>query len=167
MVIGYCRVSTQHQKITRQVSNINEVYPEALMIKEFYTGTTQERPLWEKLMGTIQSGDTIVFDSVSRMSRNSEEGFKDYKKLYEMGVNLEFLNEPLINTSVLKASQDNLLNISIETGNEVIDDFFKNFNKLGGKGSTIVAIAQRACHKSANGQNPGIDPLLLAAMTCA
>ena len=125
MVIGYCRVSTQHQKITRQVSNINEVYPEALMIKEFYTGTTQERPLWEKLMGTIQSGDTIVFDSVSRMSRNSEEGFKDYKKLYEMGVNLEFLNEPLINTSVLKASQDNLLNISIETGNEVIDDFFK------------------------------------------
>ena len=125
MVIGYCRVSTQHQKITRQVSNINEVYPGALMIKEFYTGTTQERPLWEKLMGTIQSGDTIVFDSVSRMSRNSEEGFKDYKKLYEMGVNLEFLNEPLINTSVLKASQDNLLNISIETGNEVIDDFFK------------------------------------------
>ena len=36
MVIGYCRVSTQHQKITRQVSNINEVYPGALMIKEFY-----------------------------------------------------------------------------------------------------------------------------------
>ena len=33
MVIGYCRVSTQHQKITRQVSNISEVYPGALMIK--------------------------------------------------------------------------------------------------------------------------------------
>ena len=46
----------------------------------------------------------------------------------------------------------------------VIDDFFKNSSKLSGKGSIIVAIAQRACHKSANGQNPGIDPLLLAAI---
>ena len=134
MIIGYCRVSTQHQKITRQVSNITAVYPGAILIKEFYTGTTQERPLWEKLMKSIQSGDTIVFDSVSRMSRNAAEGFKDYKKLFELGVNLEFLNEPLINTSVLKSSQSNLLNISIETGNEVIDNFFKGnvdlINKL-------------------------------------
>ena len=134
MIIGYCRVSTQHQKITRQVSNITAIYPGAILIKEFYTGTTQERPLWEKLMKSIQSGDTIVFDSVSRMSRNAAEGFKDYKKLFELGVNLEFLNEPLINTSVLKSSQSNLLNISIETGNEVIDNFFKGnvdlINKL-------------------------------------
>ena len=134
MIIGYCRVSTQHQKITRQVSNITAVYPDAVLIKEFYTGTTQERPLWEKLMKSIQPGDTIVFDSVSRMSRNASEGFKDYKKLFELGINLEFLNEPLINTSVLKSSQSNLLNISIATGNEVIDNFFKGnvdlINKL-------------------------------------
>ena len=134
MIIGYCRVSTQHQKITRQVSNITAVYPGAVLIKEFYTGTTQERPLWEKLMKSIQPEDTIVFDSVSRMSRNAAEGFKDYKKLFELGVNLEFLNEPLINTSVLKSSQSNLLNISIETGNEVIDNFFRGnvdlINKL-------------------------------------
>lgn len=70
------------------------------MIKEFYTGTTQQRPLWEKMISQLHKGDTVVFDSVSRMSRNSDEGFNDYKKLYEMGVNLVFLNEPLINTSV-------------------------------------------------------------------
>ena len=85
-------------------------------------------------MKSIQPGDTIVFDSVSRMSRNASEGFKDYKKLFELGINLEFLNEPLINTSVLKSSQSNLLNISIATGNEVIDNFFKGnvdlINKL-------------------------------------
>ena len=125
MIIGYCRVSTNHQKINRQVSNITSIYPEAIIIKEWFTGVTQSRPLWDKLMKTIKPGDTIIFDSVSRMSRNSGEGFRDYKKLFELGVNLEFINEPMINTSVLKSSKSNLLNISIETGNVVVDEYFK------------------------------------------
>ena len=134
MIIGYCRVSTNHQKINRQVSNITSIYPEAFIIKEWFTGVTQSRPLWDKLMKTIKPGDTIIFDSVSRMSRNSGEGFRDYKKLFELGVNLEFINEPMINTSVLKSSKSNLLNISIETGNDVVDEYFKGnvdlINKL-------------------------------------
>lgn len=59
------------------------------------------------------------------MSRNAAEGFKDYKTLYELGVNLIFLNEPLINTSVFDSTRNNLLNINIETGNAAVDDFFK------------------------------------------
>ena len=81
---GYCRVSTQHQRITRQITNISEIYPSAKIIKEFYTGTRQDRPNWTSLINQIKKGDTIVFDSVSRMSRNAAEGFKDYKTLYEI-----------------------------------------------------------------------------------
>ena len=66
-----------------------------------------------------------MFDSVSRMSRCASEGYKDYKMLYEMGVELIFLNEPLINSSIYDSTKANLLNISIETGNEAVDDFFK------------------------------------------
>lgn len=124
MIYGYCRVSTKHQRITRQVTNIKELYPAATIIKEFYTGTTQNRPLWDKLVKQIQSGDTIVFDSVSRMSRNAAEGFHDYKALYETGVHLVFLNEPLINTSIFDSTKNNLLEISVQTGNAAIDDYF-------------------------------------------
>ena len=122
---AYCRVSTQHQRINRQITNITEVYPNAKIIKEFYTGTRQDRPNWTLLMSQIKTGDTIVFDSVSRMSRNAEEGFKDYKTLYELGVHLIFLNEPLINTSVFDSTRSNLLKVDIATGNEAVDDFFK------------------------------------------
>ena len=125
MLYGYCRVSTTHQRIVRQVNNILELYPKAQIIKEFYTGTTQSRPLWEKLLKQLRTGDIVVFDSVSRMSRNSDEGFKDYKQLYEMGVELIFLNEPLINTKVLESSKSNLLKITVETGNAAIDEYFK------------------------------------------
>ena len=125
MTYAYCRVSTKHQRIARQITNITELYPKATVIREFYTGTTQNRPQWDKLISQIKKEDTIVFDSVSRMSRNADEGFKDYKALYELGVNLVFLNEPLINTSVFDSTKSNILSISIETGNAAVDTFFK------------------------------------------
>ena len=125
MIYAYCRVSTQHQKLARQITNITALYPTATIIKEFYTGTKQDRPSWNKLISQIKTADTIVFDSVSRMSRNAEEGFRDYKTLYELGVNLVFLNEPLINTSVFDSTKSNLLNINIATGNAAVDTFFK------------------------------------------
>ena len=125
MIYAYCRVSTTHQRIARQITNITAVYPTATIIKEFYTGTKQDRPNWNKLMHIINNEDTIVFDSVSRMSRNAEEGFKDYKMLYERGIHLVFLNEPLINTSVFDSTRNNLLKVDIATGNAAVDTFFK------------------------------------------
>ena len=125
MIYAYCRVSTTHQRIARQITNITAVYPTATIIREFYTGTKQDRPNWNKLINIIKKEDTIVFDSVSRMSRNAEEGFKDYKMLYELGVHLIFLNEPLINTSVFDSTRNNLLSINITTGNAAVDTFFK------------------------------------------
>lgn len=78
MTYAYCRVSTKRQRIARQITNITELYPKAIIFREFYTGTTQSRPQWDQLISQIKTGDTIVFDSVSRMSRNAQEGFKDY-----------------------------------------------------------------------------------------
>ena len=101
------------------------LYPTATIIREFYTGTKQDRPQWEKFIPQVKKDDTIVFDSVSRMSRNAEEGFKDYQMLYQMGVRLIFLNEPLINTSVFDSTRNNLLKVDIATGNAAVDTFFK------------------------------------------
>ena len=125
MIYGYCRVSTAHQRIVRQVNNIKELFPKADIFKEWYTGTTQSRPLWDQLTKRATNGDTIVFDSVSRMSRNADEGFADYKYLYNKGINLVFLKEPLINTSVFDSTKNNLLSISVRTGNEAVDEYFK------------------------------------------
>ena len=103
MIYGYCRISTPKQSIERQVRNISKEYPDAHIVREVYTGTrTEGRKEFEKLLRTIKPGDTIVFDSVSRMSRNAEEGFADYTQLYEAGVTLVFLKEPAINTATYK-----------------------------------------------------------------
>lgn len=97
-VYGYARVSSPKQKIERQVRAIRQAYPEAVIVQEAASGTRMERKMWGRLFSAVCSGDTIVFDSVSRMSRTAEDGFSVYEALYGRGVRLVFLNEPHINT---------------------------------------------------------------------
>ena len=104
---GYARISTQKQSIERQVRNISEAYPSATIITEAYTGTSIERPAFTKLLKVLKAGDTVVFDSVSRMSRNASEGWELYEDLYEQGINLVFLKEPHINTETYSKSLQN------------------------------------------------------------
>lgn len=101
-VYGYCRISTTKQKIERQVENIRRTSPTAIIYKEEYTGTTTNRPQWNTLKSKLKAGDTVVFDEVSRMSRNAAEGIELYTELFDMGVNLVFIKEPHVNTSVYR-----------------------------------------------------------------
>ncbi|MED9977913.1 MAG: recombinase family protein, partial [Faecalibacterium sp.] len=102
-VYGYCRISTPQQNIERQVRNITAAYPTAHIVREVYTGTAcRGRQELDKLLHCVQPGDTIVFDSVSRMSRSAEEGCALYETLYNRGVTLCFLKEPHINTDTYK-----------------------------------------------------------------
>lgn len=98
-IFGYARVSTKMQKTERQIENIKKAFPEAVIIAESYTGTKMDRPKWNELYKQLKKGDTVVFDEVSRMSRNAEEGFQVYKELFDKGVDLVFLKESTLNTS--------------------------------------------------------------------
>lgn len=103
-IYGYARISRKEQSIDRQERNIKAAYPEATVIKEAWTGTDIHRPAFERLTARVKAGDTIVFDSVSRMSRNSAEGVAAYMDLYGRGVELVFLKEPHINTATYRAA---------------------------------------------------------------
>lgn len=123
-VYGYCRISTPQQNIERQVRNIAATYPEAHIVREVYTGTAcQGRRELDKLLHTVQPGDTIVFDSVSRMSRNAEEGCDLYETLYNRGVTLCFLKEPHINTDTYKQALQRQVSTTPETGSAATDRF--------------------------------------------
>ena len=107
-IYGYCRISTHKQSIERQIRNIRSKHPKAIIFQEVYTGTkTDGRKKWEQLLRIVKPGDTIVFDSVSRMSRNAAEGFATYQELFDNGIELEFLKEPHINTAVYKKALNN------------------------------------------------------------
>lgn len=114
MIYGYVRISTKKQVITRQIANILKIYPEAKIYQEIFTGVTSNRPEWNKLKKIVKKGDTIIFDSVSRMSRNAMEGIEEYFNFFEKGIELIFLKEQYINTELYKEQLKLNENLNVE-----------------------------------------------------
>lgn len=126
---GYVRVSTMEQNIERQIKNIKALYPKAIIIQDEYTGTKMDRPEWSKLYSKLKKGDQVIFDSVSRMSRDAEEGFKVYQELYERGCDLVFLKEPHINTEAYREALKGSLNVDVKSGDQDTDDLINGIMK--------------------------------------
>ena len=125
MEYGYCRISKPKQSIDRQIRNIKTAYPNSVIVQEVFTRTRMDRKEWPKLMKRVGSGDTIIFDSVSRMSGNAVDGFTTYEELYNKGVNLVFLKEPHINTDTYKKALEN--NVQLTGGS--VDYILEGVNK--------------------------------------
>lgn len=127
---GYTRISRRSQNIERQVRNIQQIYPTAMIVKEAFTGTKiQGRKELDKMLKQVKSGDMIVFDSASRMSRNTSEAIELYQDLFNKGVTLEFIKEPHINTDVYKKALQNQIEVNAITGNEATDKFIDGIIK--------------------------------------
>lgn len=124
-IFGYCRISTRKQSIERQKRNIKKEYENAVIFEESFTGTKIERPVFDKLLKMVEPGDTIVFDSVSRMSRNAEDGFALYEELFNKGIELVFLKEPHINTATYKKALSN----NIKMTGDKVDVILEGINK--------------------------------------
>ena len=133
MIYGYARISTAQQSIDRQIRNIRAAYPDALVLREVFTRTSLERKEWQKLMRRVKEGDTIVFDSVSRMSGEAEAGFDAYQDLYNRGVTLVFLKEPHINTDTYREA----LEQEIKLTGDAVDYILEGVNKY------LMALAKR------------------------
>lgn len=101
-VYGYARISTKKQSIERQIRNIKGISPNAVIVQEVYTGKEIQRPAFDRLVKNLKAGDTVIFDSVSRMSRDAVKGYELYERLFQQGVNLVFIKEPQVNTDTYK-----------------------------------------------------------------
>ncbi|MGL5051465.1 MAG: recombinase family protein [Fusobacteriaceae bacterium] len=144
MIYGYARISRVSQVMQRQIDNINKDFKVDRIYQEAITGTTQDRKEWSKLKKIVKSGDTIIFDSVSRLARNAEAGVEDYMELFERGVDLIFIKERYIDTKVY--SEQMKANDSIQVADDdvnstVIEGIRKYLKKVARK-QIIIAFEQ-------------------------
>ena len=128
------------QSIERQIRNIKEQYPNAVIVNDEYTGTEMDRPGWTKLYKKAKAGDVIVFDSVSRFSRNADEGFQVYEELFLRGVELIFLKEHHIDTATYKKAIDGQVQVAINSGNVAADELIGNITSAINK--YLLALAK-------------------------
>ena len=125
-IYGYARACRPQQSVERQVRSIKEEYEDAIIVEESYAAPDTDCPEWNKLYKEVSEGDTIIFDSVSRMSRSANDGVKTYFSLFKRYVNLVFLKEGYINTSTYMESMNGRKLLQ----NEDKDKSFKGLNRF-------------------------------------
>ena len=127
---GYVRVSTMQQKTQRQIDNIKSFDANAIIYEEKQSGKDIEnRAIFKKLLDKVKSGDTIIFDEVSRMSRNADEGYNLYMELMQQNINLVFLKERHIDTDEYKRRTQNHI-ARVSSSNEKMDNLINGILDL-------------------------------------
>ncbi|NMV55545.1 recombinase family protein, partial [Lactobacillus reuteri] len=73
-VYGYARVSTTKQSLEEQLAELkNQGVRKANIFAEKFTGTTTNRPEFERLLKKVKRNDTIVVTKLDRFARNTKE----------------------------------------------------------------------------------------------
>ena len=134
---AYMRISTKEergkQKFTRQEQAIarwckenNIEIPERRIYRDDASGKSFERPSWKELLQDIQVGDTVIFKDICRFTREYENGFKEYMKLLDKGINLVFLDNPTISTEYIK----NMMGVAERQQNRIAKKSLKDTVEL-------------------------------------
>ena len=99
MKYGYARVSTRHQDLEGQLRQLEEEHCDKIFFEKI-TGTKSDRPEFQKLLQTIQTGDTLVVTKLDRFARSTQDALNTIKYLFEKGIRINVLNLGVIeNTS--------------------------------------------------------------------
>ena len=85
MKYGYVRVSTKGQNTARQDVLMNELGVDRVFVDKC-SGKNTDRPQFHEMMSLLKSGDTVVVESYSRMSRSTKDLLETVEKLNEVGV---------------------------------------------------------------------------------
>jgi len=100
MKCGYARVSTVAQDLEVQIQALQAEGCEVIY-KEKFTGTKTDRPEFNKVLESLQKGDTLVVKKLDRLARNTREGIEVIENLFNRGIKVHVLNVGLLENTTM------------------------------------------------------------------
>lgn len=98
MLVGYARVSSDDQNLERQLEEFRKIGVEKVFAEKKSGRNTVERPEFNKMLSFVREGDTLVFESLERLGRNSDEILETVSFIDKNGMGLMVLNLPILDT---------------------------------------------------------------------
>ncbi|HDX9580733.1 TPA: recombinase family protein [Bacillus pseudomycoides] len=139
---GYVRVSSKDQNEERQIQNMKDLGIEDRDIfidKE--SGKNMERENYQMLKRLVRTGDTIVFDSLTRLGRNMNDTLEEFRYYEKHRVNLEFIKEPYINVNYTGESTNDVIQSAIQKATLTILSAFAEKERIDIKQRQAEGIA--------------------------
>jgi len=97
---GYVRVSAVNQNEDRQLIAMDALgIPNDHIFTDKQSGKNTARPGLQKLLKTVEQGDTVIVESVSRFARNTRDLLELIEKLTMMGVDFVSQKEHIDTTT--------------------------------------------------------------------
>jgi len=84
----YARTSTKEQDVATQAQYLADKHDHDLIVTEQFTGTTIDRPKFQKLFKSLANGDKLIVREVSRIGRTTAEVLQVASDLKARGVAL-------------------------------------------------------------------------------
>lgn len=104
MLYIYARTSTKDQNVEQQVNDLKSRYKADGIYSDQMTGKSLDRPKFRELRNVVKSGDSIVFQDLSRIGRNTTEvlDFVEEMKIKNVGIQIDDLGKIDITSSAGK-----------------------------------------------------------------
>lgn len=99
-IYGYVRVSSKEQNEDRQVVAMREFgVRDKNIVVEKQSGKDFDRPLYQRMVKKMKTGDTLVIKSIDRLGRNYDEILEQWRFLTkEKDIAIVVLDMPLLDT---------------------------------------------------------------------
>ncbi|RDB55484.1 resolvase [Paraeggerthella hongkongensis] len=98
MRFGYARVSTEDQKLDRQVDALEKAGCERIFLEKA-SGANAGRPELEKLLSALRGGDEVVVVKLDRISRSTRHLIELTEKFEKVGADFISLNDSIDTTT--------------------------------------------------------------------
>ncbi|WP_440604158.1 recombinase family protein [Bacillus sp. GB_SG_008] len=139
---GYVRVSSKDQNEERQIQNMKDLGIEDRDIFiDKKSGKNMERENYQMLKRLVRTGDTIVFDSLTRLGRNMNDTLEEFRYYEKHKVNLQFIKEPYINVNYTGESTNDVIQSAIQKATLTILSAFAEKERIDIKQRQAEGIA--------------------------
>lgn len=138
---AYIRVSTREQNENRQLDSLQGFKIDEIIVEKASGKNFISREKYQQMKAQLRTGDLLIVKSIDRFGRNYTQICKEWESIINMGVDIQVLDMPILNT------RDNLNGL---TGRLITDIVLK----------LLGYVAERERDNIKTRQREGIDSAL-------
>lgn len=98
MIIGYARVSSRSQNLSRQVKKLKEFGCDKIFEEKQSSKNFSERPVYYEMRNKMRFGDVLIVDDLSHFGRNKEQIKNEWESLMKEEIDIVILNMSILDT---------------------------------------------------------------------
>lgn len=97
-IFAYIRVSTHEQNENRQLDSLNGLEIDEIVIEKASGKNFVGREKYQRMKSELRAGDLLIVKSIDRFGRNYTQICKEWESIINIGVDIQVLDMPILNT---------------------------------------------------------------------